>query len=111
MSEPNVTSWASPNDHLVRFSDRAAYIFSLNQLQTSARNWKLCVLQRTRSPWWSPLFQLLTFPELRNASNKLCENYTWGKKGDDFLVYNESQADSFGSDLQAHLANPNKAHH
>ena len=102
--DPQVTSWASPNEHLMYFEYSSWLVLNLQKRWLGWMGFKKSLLTATGSPFWSPQFALLTFFQFRNNSNKLCENYNWAPKGDDFNVTISTPSEPFGRDLKAHLA-------
>eukprot|EP00992_Anisonema_acinus_P013405 TRINITY_DN8716_c0_g1_i2.p1 TRINITY_DN8716_c0_g1~~TRINITY_DN8716_c0_g1_i2.p1 ORF type:complete len:108 (-),score=13.86 TRINITY_DN8716_c0_g1_i2:18-341(-) len=101
ISKGDVKSWASPNEHLMFFDYSSWWLVNMKSRWQSYLRMKKTILQSTKSPWWSPQYQLLTFFTLRNNNNELTENWTWTKKGDDFGVLNGTPSEPFGRDLDS----------
>eukprot|EP01010_Urceolus_cornutus_P002187 NODE_2798_length_468_cov_247.274463_g2208_i0.p1 GENE.NODE_2798_length_468_cov_247.274463_g2208_i0~~NODE_2798_length_468_cov_247.274463_g2208_i0.p1 ORF type:complete len:131 (-),score=43.19 NODE_2798_length_468_cov_247.274463_g2208_i0:74-415(-) len=105
------TSWASPNEHYLQFDKfTEVYAWDLKSFFGLQARKQSEFLRVTRTPWWSPLYVLLTQRKLRKASNELCANYNWTKKGDDFGVQNPMIPEPFGRELRLHKESEATAH-
>eukprot|EP00669_Euglena_mutabilis_P012140 TRINITY_DN6760_c0_g1_i1.p2 TRINITY_DN6760_c0_g1~~TRINITY_DN6760_c0_g1_i1.p2 ORF type:complete len:136 (-),score=26.77 TRINITY_DN6760_c0_g1_i1:128-499(-) len=102
-SKDTTTSWASPNEHLMFFDFSSWLVVDMGQRWERWVSFKQSFLRTTRSPFWSPQYFFLTFFQLRTSNVKLCENWNWAPKGDDFNLLHNSAAEPFGRDLKIHM--------